>query len=102
MRLTDEQSDYLRLLGHDLKPTLNIGKAGLTNSQLKELEQALADNELVKVRVPYGDKTYRSRILDELAPMAHAHLVERAGHAALLYRPAPQPIIKLPAAKLSF
>ena len=87
-------------MGHDLKPTLAVGKGGLTNSQLKQLDRALSKQELVKVRVPYGDRSHRSRLVDELAPLAHAHLVERAGHAALLYRPAPQPIIKLPATKL--
>ena len=97
MRLTNEQTDYLRILGHTLEPVLEIGAGGLTESQLKEIDRALADRELIKVRVPYGDRARRQRLLEELAPLSHAHLVERASHTALLYRPSRKtPVIRIP------
>ncbi len=97
MNLTEQQSDYLRVLGHKLHPVLEIGAGGLTNSLLKELDKALADHELVKIRVPYGDRQRRDQVLQELAPLAQAHLVQRASNTALLYRPATRPVIQLPA-----
>jgi len=96
MRLTSEQNDYLRILGHKLKPALDVGAGGLTQSLLKQIDNALDAHELVKVRVPYGDRERRQRLLEELAPRSRAHLVERASHEALLYRPATQPVIDLP------
>jgi RNA-binding protein len=98
MRLTDEQIDYLRVLSHELRPAIDIGASGLTTFVLKQIEQALAAQELVKVRVPFGDRRRRSEILDELAPKTEAQLIQRAHNAAVLYRPAAKPVITLPAA----
>jgi RNA-binding protein len=96
MRLTNEQNDYLRILGHSLEPVLDIGAGGLTHSMLKQIDQALSTHELVKIRVPYGDRDRRQRVLAELAPRSQAYLVERAGHAVVLYRPSVQAVIDLP------
>ncbi len=98
MRLTDEQYDYLRLLGHDLRPTVNIGAGGLTNSLIKQIDAALDRDELVKVKVPFGDRARRERVLGTLAPLSDALLINRVGDAALLYRPSRPPTIELPPA----
>jgi RNA-binding protein len=97
MRLTVEQHDFLRILGHRLEPVLDIDAGGLTHSKLKEIDRALTDHELVKVRVPYGDRARRQRLLEELAPLSQAHLVERASNTAVLYRPSTRSVIRIPA-----
>src|SRR5690606_15003928 len=76
MHLTEEQSNYLRILGHTLTPVVDVGPGGVTDSLRKELDKALAEHELVKVRVRFGDKQRRQRIFAELAPMADACLVK--------------------------
>jgi RNA-binding protein len=96
MRLTEKQLDYLRVLGHDLRPTINVGASGLTNFVLKQIDAALNEQELVKIAVPFGDRKKRSDLLDALAPRAQAALVQRAHNAAVLYRPAETPVIELP------
>ena len=63
-----------------------------------ELDRALSDHELVKVRARVGDRDLRDQILDELAAQTGAELVQRIGHVALFYRPNPEkPGILLPA-----
>lgn len=99
MRLTEEQCDYLKSLGHDIVHVIDVGAGGLTNSLIRELDLALSQQELVKVRVRFGNRQRREQLLEHLAPASDALLVQRAGNAALLYRPAPDPIIKLPAAR---
>jgi RNA-binding protein len=96
MHLTEEQSNYLRILGHTLTPVIDVGPGGVTESLRKELDKALSDHELVKVRVRFGDKNRRARIFAELAPMAEACLVKDAGYVALLYRPNNPSSIRLP------
>jgi RNA-binding protein len=96
MRLTEEQANFLRVLGDTLEPVVDVGAGGITNSLLKSIEQALVNHELVKVRVPYGDRERRCQVLDDLAPKAQAHLIQRASNCALLYRRAEHPVIKLP------
>src|SRR5690606_29952096 len=87
MHLTEEQSNYLRILGHTWTPVIDVGAGGVTDSLRKELDRALSDHELVKVRVRFGDKQRRAKIFSELAPLADACLMKEAGHVALLYRP---------------
>jgi RNA-binding protein len=96
MHLTEEQTDYLRILGHSLKPTVDVGAGGLTDSVLKELDRALADHELVKVRVRFGNRERRGKVFEDLAPLAQACLVKPDGFVALLYRPSDQGKIRLP------
>jgi RNA-binding protein len=96
MRLTNAQIDYLRVLSHDLRPVIDVGAGGLTTFVIKQIEQALESQELVKVRIPFGDRRRRSEVIDALAPRTEAQLVQRAHNAAVLYRPADRPVIALP------
>ena len=68
MRLTEEQIEYLRVLGRDLKPAVQIGAGGVTRFILRQIDHALTTQELVKVHVPYGDRRRRGAVLDSLAP----------------------------------
>jgi len=98
MRLTNAQYDYLRLLGHSLRPAVKIGAGGLTNSVIKEIDAALKREELVKVKVPFGARARREEVLGTLAPLSDALLIHRIGDAAVLYRPNTEPLIELPSA----
>ena len=95
MRLTDEEIDYLRILGHGLRPVINVGAGGLTTFVLKQIDQALSAQELVKVRVPFGDRNRRRAVLEKLAPATEAQLIAQAHNAAILYRRAKTPVIDL-------
>lgn len=100
MRLTDEQAHYLTMLGHDLRPVVDVGAGGVTNHDLKRIERALAQDELIKVRVPFGSRGRRTEVLEQLAPMTGAELVRRDSNSALLYRRAAEPSIMLPEPRL--
>jgi RNA-binding protein len=95
--LSDAQRKHLRRLGHDRQPVVLIGNAGLGPSLIAEMDQALAHHELVKVRARVGDRRLRDDLLDELARVTQAELVQRIGHVALYYRRHPdEPKILLP------
>ncbi len=97
MPLTEPQRKHLRRLGHDRKPIVLVGQGGLSPNLVAELDRALTDHELVKLRARVGDREIRDQILAELAAETGAELVQRIGNVALLYRPNPeQPRILLP------
>ena len=98
MNLTEPQRKHLRRLGHDRNPIVLIGQGGLGPNVVAEMDRALTDHELVKVRARVGDRQERDRILDELAAATRSELVQRLGHVALYYRRNPyRPGILLPA-----
>jgi RNA-binding protein len=95
--LSDAQRKYLRRLGHDRNPIVLIGNAGLGPNLIAEMDRALHDHELVKVRARVGDRGLRDQTLAELATATHSEVVQRIGHVALFYRRHPQePGIMLP------
>jgi RNA-binding protein len=97
MALNDFQTKFLRRLGHDRKPVVLVGQAGLSTSVIAELDRALRDHELVKVRARVGDRDLRNEVLARLADAAGAELVQRIGNVALYYRRNPdKPGIVIP------
>ena len=51
MPLTQEQKKQYKSIGHHLKPVLTVADNGLTEGVLAELERALGDHELIKIKV---------------------------------------------------
>lgn len=97
MALTSSQIRYLRGLAHPLKPVLQMGGKGVTAGVLKELEQALDDHELIKVRLSGGERVARAVDLAKLIESSHAEAVQTIGHIAVLFRRnTEQPQIALP------
>ena len=86
MPLTDAQRKHLRRLGHDRNPIVLVGQGGISANLVAELDRALNDHELVKVRARVGDREVRDEILGQLAARTGAELVQRIGHVALYYR----------------
>lgn len=86
MNLSESQKKFLRGLGHQLKPVIIVGDAGLSESLLKEFSSTIDHHELIKVRVRAGDRETRDRIISDLCEQQAASLVARIGNVALLYR----------------
>ncbi len=87
MNLTEQQKKFLRGRGHQLKPLIMVGDAGLSEPLLAEFESTLDHHELLKVRVRVGDRDARDEIIAKLCETGRADLVQRIGNVALLYRP---------------
>ncbi|MER3546739.1 MAG: ribosome assembly RNA-binding protein YhbY [Rhodanobacteraceae bacterium] len=97
MALTPSQRRYLRGLAHRLKPVLMLGGKGVTPSVLAELERALDDHEMIKVKLAGENREERASSLTQLLDASGAENVQTIGHIAVLYRGnAEQPKIALP------
>lgn len=97
MSLSEAQRKHLRRLGHDLRPIVLVGQKGVGASLIAELERALHDHELVKIKVRVGDRDDRNAALELLAAESRSELVQRIGNVGLLYRRNPdKPGLLLP------
>lgn len=84
--LTNAQIRELKSRGQLLKPTLKVGKEGLTAAFLAALDDALKHNELLKVK--FADlKDQKKELAPQLAEQTGSHLVMRVGNVVVLYRP---------------
>ncbi|MFB0996687.1 MAG: YhbY family RNA-binding protein, partial [Porticoccaceae bacterium] len=57
---------HLRRLGHNLKPIVTIANKGLTDSVNSEIDRALNDHELIKIKVSVGDRDAKKLISEEI------------------------------------
>jgi RNA-binding protein len=90
MRLSDKQLRFLRGRAHALKAVIQIGTNGLTAGVLLETRRALADHELIKLRIQAADRRARDALLAELVRDTGCALVTRIGHVAVLFQANPK------------
>lgn len=93
--LDNSELRRLKGIGHELKPVVMIGNNGVTETILQEIDRALSDHELIKVKLPAGSKQERDDIGNQLAATANAQLIHSIGRMALLLRPNPKANPKL-------
>lgn len=95
--LTGRQRRHLRALGHGLRVVAQVGKEGLSEGLIAAIDRALADHELVKVRVAEAAGIERHAAATELADRTDSAVAQVLGSTILLYRPDPEePRIALP------
>jgi RNA-binding protein len=87
---TSKELRQLRAQAHSLKPVVTVAGKGLTPSVLEELDRALNDHELIKVKVAVGDREQRDAMIGDLCTQSGAYLVQRVGNIATLLRLNPQ------------
>ena len=80
----------LRGHGHALSALVHVGKSGLSPAVIKQVEQTLADHELVKVKVDADSPDDRLAVAEGLAARPGVNIVQIVGHAILLYKRHPQ------------
>jgi len=91
MTLSAGDKKHLRQLGHSLNPVVTVAAKGLSENVLAEVERALEDHELIKVKFAVGDRDIKQQLIDELCRQSAAQLVQTIGHIALIYRKADRP-----------
>ena len=84
--ITSKQRSYLRSLAHNIDPTVYIGKAGMTDNVIKEIDQCLEARELVKIKLQEGAELDAKTVANELAPGLRAEFVQAIGRKFTLYR----------------
>jgi len=81
----------LRAAGHHLAPVVQVGKEGVTEALLRQLDRALLDHELVKVKAGTETPEDRFGTADALlAGASGAQLAQILGRTLLLYRRHPE------------
>lgn len=88
MALSTAEKKHFRGIGHHLNPVVLVGGGGLSDALLAELDRALEDHELIKVKVHAEDREARREIIEALPGLCGCEVVQTVGNIALLYRPA--------------
>ena len=81
----------LRAIGHKLKPVVTVAGNGLSEGVVSELERALGDHELIKIKLAVGSRDARAAVTGELCEQLGAELVQSIGNVIVILRRAEKP-----------
>jgi len=81
----------LRAISHKLKPVVTIAGKGLTEGVINELDRALTDHELIKVKLAVGSRETRAEIARQISAQSGAEIVQSIGNVIVLLRRSPTP-----------
>ena len=95
MSLTTEQKKRFRTQGHTLNPIVMVAGKGLSENVQLEVDRALEDHELIKVKFAVGDRDLKKQLIQELISIVEAELIQEVGNIALMYRASEEPNPKL-------
>ena len=84
--ITGKQRSYLKGLANQLDPLVFIGKADLTDTVIKEIDNVLNARELVKVKIQESSLLDPKETANRLAEMLGAEFVQAIGRKFVLYR----------------
>lgn len=84
--LTSKQRAYLRGLANTLQPVLIIGKDGITDAVLNEVDQALECHELIKIKMLESSFLTPKTAAAEISQQLGADPVQCIGSKIVLYR----------------
>ena len=79
----------LRGLAHHLNPVVTVAEKGLTENVLAEIERALSDHELIKVKLAIADRDVRAGVRAAICGHTGAESVADIGKVAVLFKPNP-------------
>lgn len=63
---------------HHLNPVVTIGKDGLAESVISELDRSLLKHELIKIKVLEGDRDQRTSLLEQICLSLKPRLSSRS------------------------
>ena len=95
MSLSPEQRREYRAIAHNLKPVIIVGDKGMPENLQEELERALNDHELIKIKIASQERETRQQEETGLCAGAKAEVVKTIGKIAVILRRAEKPNPKL-------
>lgn len=84
--ISSKQRSFLRGMAHNEDPVVYIGKAGVTENVIKQIDTCLEARELVKVKLQEGCDLKAKDVANELLQPLKAEFVQAIGHKFTLYR----------------
>jgi RNA-binding protein len=84
--LTGKQKRFLRSKAHHLNPIFQVGKGGVNDNMIKQIDEVLEARELIKVSILQNCEDDRDTVAEQLSRGAKAELVQVIGNTIVLYK----------------
>lgn len=95
--LSGKQRAYLRGLANNMAPIFQIGKNGIEDAFLNQLEEALEARELIKIKVLENSGLVAREASNEICERIGCEGIQAIGSKIVLYKKSEKkPVIELP------
>lgn len=84
--ITSKQRAQLRSLANGMQAIFQVGKGGVGEALIKQVDDALEARELIKLTVLENAQTTSRKVADEIAPRVNADVIQVIGSKFVLYR----------------
>lgn len=101
MTLTNRQIKQLRKLAHHEKSLFQMGKQGLSDNFIQQIDEALEKRELIKFHVLQNSSERVKEVAATIANRVEADVVQTIGSTAILYRQSSQASNQIISSQLS-
>ena len=86
VELRGKQKRYLRSQAHDMRPLFQVGKDGLSDNWLKQIEDAIEKRELLKINLLQNTMVEVAEVKEFIENNSQIKVVQTIGHVLVLYR----------------
>ena len=86
MKLRGKQKSFLRSEAHHLSPVVQIGKNGISETLLDQVDDLLERRELIKVTLLQNTDEEASEVAEVFETTLHCHVVQIIGRILVVYR----------------
>ena len=87
--LTSDQKRALKKKAHSLDPLVQVGKNGVTDGAIANIDKALTDHTLIKVKY-INHKSEKRELTDAITSRTGSTLIDLIGNTVILYRENPR------------
>ena len=84
--LTGKQKRFLRAEANQLKPIFQVGKVGVNQNMIVQIEEALEKRELIKVSILQNCLEDKETVASQLGEGTGAEIVQIIGNNIVLYK----------------
>ncbi|WP_411953499.1 ribosome assembly RNA-binding protein YhbY [Alkalibacillus sp. S2W] len=84
--LTGKQKRFLRKHAHHLTPVFQIGKNGLNENMIEQIDETLEKREVIKVSVLQNNFESKEDLAEQIANGTDSYIVQIIGNVIILYR----------------
>ena len=84
--LTGKQRSYLKGMANSMDPIFQLGKNGVTDNFIKQVDEALEAREIIKIKVLNNSFLDAKEVASDLAQKTDAEFVQSIGNKFVLYR----------------
>ncbi len=94
--INPKQRSYLKSLAHSMEPLLIIGKGGVSDNTIVQLDELLNKRELVKIKILDNNMDSRDEMVETILDRLGCDFVQFIGSKLTIYRQSEEKKIDLP------